>query len=183
VRLSWSGDLGSRGHCRHVTADYPTFTRWPGIARTLPFVGDTIYADQICAGPDRKPGSDVRASSLEEFRPSTATTGPTGVSGLFSQNHRYGIWDDTDVPPERLPGPSEPLMPVGRQAFLDYFPILPPAESRAPVPRSAGAACWSLHLDTRQYRSATRPRRPDKDHAGREQKRWLLAAVPARDGP
>ena len=181
VRLSWSGDLGSRAHCRHVTAGYPIFH---ALARHRPdfflFVGDTIYADQICAGPDRKPGSDFRASSLEEFRAKHRyNRADPGVQAFFRQTAVYGIWDDHDVRND-FAGPSEPLMPVGRQAFLDYFPIVPPAEEPGRLYRRVrwGRVLEVFILDTRQYRSRnTDLDGPDKTMLGAEQKRWLLAAV------
>ena len=77
-------------------------------------------------------------------------------------------------------GPSEPLMPVGRQAFLDYFPIVPPAEEAGRLYRRIrwGSVLEVFILDTRQYRSRnTDLDGPNKTMLGAEQKRWLLAAV------
>jgi alkaline phosphatase D len=181
VRMSWSGDLGSRGHCRHVTAGYPIFH---ALAQHRPdfflFVGDTIYADQVCAGPDRKPGADFRASSLEEFwAKHRYNRADPGVQAFFRQTAVYAIWDDHDVRND-FAGPSEPLMPIGRQAFLDYFPIVPPAEEPGRLYRRFrwGSVLEVFILDTRQYRSRNTDRDgPDKTMLGAEQKRWLLAAV------
>jgi alkaline phosphatase D len=181
VRLSWSGDLGSRGHCRHVTAGYPIFH---ALAQHRPdfflFVGDTVYADQVCAGADRKPGSDFRASSLEEFwAKHRYNRADPGVQAFFRQTAVHAIWDDHDVRND-FAGPSEPLMPVGRQAFLDYFPIVPPAEEPGRLYRSFrwGGVLEVFILDTRQYRSRnTDVDGPGKTMLGAEQKRWLLDAV------
>ena len=181
VRLSWSGDLGSRSHCRHATAGYPIFR---ALAQHRPdfflFVGDTIYADQICAGADRKPGADFRASTLPEFwAKHRYNRADPGVQAFFRQTAVYAIWDDHDVRND-FAGPSEPLMPVGRQAFLDYFPIVPPAEEAGRLYRRIrwGSVLEVFILDTRQYRSRnTDLDGPNKTMLGAEQKRWLLAAV------
>lgn len=183
VRLSWSGDLGSRGHCRHTTAGYPVFR---ALAQEGPdfflFVGDTVYADQICAGPDRIPGSDFRAGTLEEFRAKHRyNRSDPGVQAFFRRTAVFGIWDDHDVRND-VAGPSEPLMPVGRQAFLDYFPIVPPAEESGRLYRRFrwGRVLEVFILDTRQYRSRnTDLDGPHKTMLGAEQKRWLLEGLAA----
>jgi alkaline phosphatase D len=181
VRLSWSGDLGSRGKCRHVTTGYPIFR---ALAVQQPelflFVGDTVYADQICAGSDRVRGSDFRAESLEEFwAKHRYNRADPGVQAFFRRTAVYAIWDDHDVRND-FAGPTEPLMPVGRQAFLDYFPIVPPAEEPGRLYRRFrwGRALEVFILDTRQYRSRnTDPDGPDKTMLGAAQRRWLLEAV------
>src|SRR3972149_2146448 len=69
VTFAWSGDLGSRTACRHVTDGYPIFRVLARRALDFfLFVGDTIYADQVCEGPDRVPGSAFVARTLREFR-------------------------------------------------------------------------------------------------------------------
>jgi len=183
VRLGWSGDLGSRGNCRHVTTGYPIFRALAQHRLDLfLFVGDTVYADQICSGPDRMPGSDFRAGTLEEFwAKHRYNRADPGVQVFSRQTAVYGIWDDHDVRND-FAGPSEPLMPVGRQAFLDYFPIVPPAEEPGRLYRRFrwGSVLEVFILDTRQYRSRnTDPDGPDKTMLGAEQKRWLREAVTA----
>ena len=181
VRLSWSGDLGSRGHCRHITAGYPIFR---ALAQNRPdfflFVGDTVYADQVCAGADRKPGSDFRADTLAGFRAKHRyNRADPAVQAFFRQTAVYAIWDDHDVRND-FAGPSEPLMAVGRQAFLDYFPIVPPAEEPGRLYRRFrwGRVLEVFILDTRQYRSRNAELDgPGKTMLGAEQKRWLLDAV------
>jgi alkaline phosphatase D len=183
VRLSWSGDLGSRAHCRHVTAGYPIFR---ALAHQQPdlflFVGDTVYADHICEGPDRVRGSDFRAVSLKEFwAKHRYNRADASVQALFRRTAVYAIWDDHDVRND-FAGPTEPLMPVGRQAFLDYFPIVPPAEEPGRLYRRFrwGGALEVFILDTRQYRSRnTDPDGLDKTMLGAAQRRWLLEAVAA----
>ena len=98
------------------------------------------------------------------------------MQAFFRQTAVYAIWDDHDVRND-FAGPSEPLMPVGRQAFLDYFPIVPPAEEPGRLYRRFrwGGVLEVFILDTRQYRSRNADRDgPDKTMLGAEQKRWLL---------
>jgi phosphodiesterase/alkaline phosphatase D-like protein len=179
VRLSWSGDLGSRAHCRHVTAGYPIFR---ALAHQQPdlflFVGDTVYADHICEGPDRVRGSDFRAVSLKEFwAKHRYNRADASVQAFFRRTAVYAIWDDHDVRND-FAGPTEPLMPVGRQAFLDYFPIVPPAEEPGRLYRRFrwGGALEVFILDTRQYRSR------NTDPTGRTRPCWSRAAALAARG-
>ena len=63
----------------------------------------------------------------------------------------YAIWDDHEVKND-FAGPSEPLMPVGRQAFLDYWPIPPPPDEPTRLYRKVrwGKLLEVFILDTRQ---------------------------------
>ncbi|PYO30787.1 MAG: glycerophosphodiester phosphodiesterase, partial [Candidatus Rokuibacteriota bacterium] len=79
-------------------------------------------------------------------------------------------------------GPSEKLTKVGRQAFLDYFPIRPPDDDPARLYRKFrwGSLLEVFILDTRQYRSPnTEPDGPAKTMLGAAQKRWLIDSVAA----
>ena len=53
VTFLWSGDLGGGRQCRHIHDGYPIFRP---MAQRKPdfflFVGDTIYADIRCGGPN-----------------------------------------------------------------------------------------------------------------------------------
>ncbi|HVC64228.1 MAG TPA: alkaline phosphatase D family protein, partial [Candidatus Dormibacteraeota bacterium] len=68
VRFSWSGDLGSRGHCRKPGIGYAIFR---ALAETpsdfFLFVGDTIYADHVCGEAEHVPGYDFVARRLADF--------------------------------------------------------------------------------------------------------------------
>jgi alkaline phosphatase D len=181
VRFSWSGDLGSRAHCRNVSDGYPIF-------RTLAkftgdfflFVGDTIYADHVCQGPDRVPGYGFIARSVQEYRAKHRyNRSDPGVQDFFRRLSVYAIWDDHEVRND-FSGTVEPLMPAGRQAFLDYFPILPPSEEPARLYRKFrwGSLVELFILDTRQYR------RPNGERDGRTktmlgaaQRHWLIESV------
>ena len=68
VRLAWSGDLGSRGHCRKPDDDFPIFRALAQVpADFFLFVGDTVYADHECGEPARIPGYDFVAHRLADF--------------------------------------------------------------------------------------------------------------------
>jgi len=181
VRFTWSGDLGSRNQCRHVADGYPIFRALARVkADFFLFVGDTIYADHVCGGPDRLPGYDFVARSLPEYRAKHRyNREDPDVQAYFRSVSVYAIWDDHEVRND-FSGPHDDLMEVGRQAFLDYFPILPPADEPGRLYRRFrwGSAVELFVLDTRQYRSAnTEPDGPAKTMLGAAQRRWLVDSV------
>ncbi len=181
VRFSWSGDLGSRLHCRHVSDGYPIFRTLARFAGGFfLFVGDTIYADHVCQGSDRVPGYGFVAESVQDFRAKHRyNRSDAGVQEFFRRVSVYAIWDDHEVRND-FSGMSEPLMPIGRQAFLDYFPILPPPEEPGRLYRSFrwGSLLELFILDTRQYRSPnTEVDGPAKTMLGAAQRRWLIQSV------
>jgi alkaline phosphatase D len=183
VRFVWSGDLGSRTSCRHVTDGYPIFRALARFkADFFVFTGDTIYADHACAGPDRVPGADFVARTLAEYRAKHRyNRADPDVQAHARSVAVYAIWDDHEVRND-FSGPGEPLMPIGRQAFLDYFPIAPPPEEPGRLYRSArwGKLLELFILDTRQYRSPNRaPDGPAKTMLGAAQRRWLVDQVSA----
>jgi phosphodiesterase/alkaline phosphatase D-like protein len=68
VRFTWSGDLGSRGHCRKPGGVFPVFRALAQVpADFFLFVGDTIYADHECGESTRVPGYDFVARRLADF--------------------------------------------------------------------------------------------------------------------
>jgi alkaline phosphatase D len=127
VTLAWSGDLGGRGHCRSPRG-------WPAVdalaARRLDLfllVGDTIYADRRCGG-HAWPGADFVAKTLDGFRGKHRhNRADPALQRLLRRTPVVAIWDDHDVR-NNFSGTTEPLMPVGLQAFLDYWPVAAPAE-------------------------------------------------------
>lgn len=183
VTFLWSGDLGGGRICRHVRDGYPIFK---AMARLKPdfflFVGDTIYADLRCGGPDWVPGYDFVATTLPEFHEKHRyNRSDLAVQEFFRATSVYAIWDDHEVKND-FAGPSEPLMPVGRQAFLDYWPILPPSDEPMRLYRKGrwGKLLEVFILDTRQYRSPDQdPDGPGKSMLGAAQRRWLVDAVSA----
>lgn len=181
VRFAWSGDLGSRGSCRRVTDGYPIFramARFP--VDFFLFVGDTIYADQICDGPDTVPGSGFVAKTLPQYHAKHRyNRADAALQAYFGRTPVFAIWDDHEVVND-FSGSVEPRMPTGRQAFIDYFPIVPPQEEPGRLYRRFrwGRLLEAFILDTRQYRSANSdPDGPGKTMLGRAQRRWLLEGV------
>jgi alkaline phosphatase D len=178
VRLLWSGDLGARRHC--AERPYGVFT---AMARRRPdlflFVGDTVYADHRCPGVA---GAERAARTRPEFRARYLhNLGDAAVQGLLRRTSVTAIWDDHEVR-GNFSGPTEPLTPVGRAAFLDAWPVAtPPGEpTRLHRRRRWGALLEIFVLDTRQYRSANRrPDGPHKTMLGAAQRRWLVEAVAA----
>ncbi len=179
VRLAWSGDLGARGHCR-------TPQGWravDAIAERRPdlvlLVGDTIYADHVCH-PPAVPGAAFVATTLEGFRARHRyNRADPAVQRLLRRTSVSAIWDDHDVR-NNFAGPSEPLAAIGRQAFLDYWPVAAPPGEVGRLYRSLrwGGLLEIFVLDTRGYRSPNwRPDGPDKTMLGEAQRRWLLDAV------
>ncbi len=181
VTFLWSGDLGGGRRCRGIQDGYPIFRP---MARLKPdfflFVGDTIYADVRCGGPDWVPGYDFVATTLEEYREKHRyNRSDPGVQDFFRTTSVYAIWDDHEVKND-FAGPSEPLMPVGRQAFLDYWPIQPPPDEQTRLYRKVrwGRLLEVFILDTRQYRSPNQdPDGPGKTMLGPAQRRWLIDSV------
>jgi alkaline phosphatase D len=177
--LVWSADLGARGFCRRVGERYAVFdaisARRPAV---FLFLGDTIYADHRCDGA--VPGSEVVARTLREFHARHRYhREDDAVQALLGQTPVWATWDDHDVR-GNFSGPTEELMPVGRQAFLDYWPIDVPADDPARLYRRFryGALAEVFILDTRQYRSSNcRPDGPDKTMLGTRQRRWLIDAL------
>jgi alkaline phosphatase D len=183
VRFSWSGDLGSRGHCRTPGDGYPLFRALARVpADFFLFVGDTIYADHTCGEGAHVPGYDFVARRLPDFwAKHRYNREDPAVQAYFRRASVYAIWDDHEVR-NNFAGPSEPLMEAGRQAFIDYFPIQPPREEPGRLYRRFrwGALLEVFILDTRQYRSPnTAPDGPGKTMLGAAQRRWLIDAVSA----
>ena len=109
--------------------------------------------------------ADFRARNLRGFRAKHQYNRADPAFAAFLRTTSvYAIWDDHEVVND-FAGPSEPLMPVGRQAFLEYWPIEPPAGDRTRLYRRArwGRLVDLFILDTRQYRSPnTMSDGPDK---------------------
>ena len=185
VRLVWSGDLGGGGHCRSPGAGYEIFR--PMRARRpdfFVFVGDTIYADHRCQVPENLPGADFQARDLAGFRAKHRYNRSDPALAAFLQGTSvYAIWDDHEVRND-FAGPTEPLMPVGRRAFLEYWPIEPPPDDPTRLYRRArwGRLVELFVLDTRQYRSDNRAADgPGKTMLGARQRDWLLDGLGRSD--
>ncbi len=182
VTFLWSGDLGGAGLCRPAGGVYRIFramARHP--ADFFLFVGDTVYADVPCNKPDTVPGAAFRATTLAEFRARHRyNREDPALQDFLRRTPVYAIWDDHEVKDD-FAGPTEPLMPAGRQAFIDYWPVAAGADPTR-LYRSVrwGRLLEVFILDTRQYRSDNaQPDGPAKTMLGAAQRQWLLDAVPA----
>jgi alkaline phosphatase D len=183
VRFLWSGDLGGAGFCRRVDGGYRILRT---MARLKPdfflFVGDTIYADVKCDKPGVVPGADFVAATLAEFHARHRyQREDAAMQELLQSTSVSVVWDDHEVK-NNFSGPTEPRMPIGRRAFLEYWPIAPPDEEPTRLYRKFrwGGLLEVFLLDTRQYRSANTERDgPGKTMLGAAQRRWLVDNVAA----
>ena len=122
-------------------------------------LGDTIYADR---------GGSAR--TLDEFwQKYRANRADRASQDCFRDTSVYAIWDDHEVADDYLP--THPLAPIGRKAFLDYWPIRRPAAEPERIYRSVrwGSAVELFLLDPRQYRDAQRT-----TMLGKVQREWLF---------
>ncbi|MBK9308155.1 MAG: alkaline phosphatase D family protein [Nitrospira sp.] len=178
VRFAWSGDLGGQGRCRQGVGGYPIFDviHRQQIDFFL-FLGDTIYADNLCPSPPNEPGADFKATTLEAYRlRHRYQRGAEALQRFLRTVPVYVIWDDHEVR-DNFSGPFDPHMPAGRQAFLEYWPIASSKEEPNRLYRSVryGADLELFILDTRQYRSRNEDQDgPDKTMLGSTQLQWLL---------
>ena len=125
-------------------------------------LGDTIYADR---------GGNAR--QLTEFWAKYRANRDDAATQLcFAESSTYVIWDDHEVVDNYLPG--NPLAPIGRKAFLDYWPIRRDPNEPERIYRSFrwGKALELFLLDTRQYRD-----RKQGTMLGKTQKEWLFEAI------
>jgi alkaline phosphatase D len=203
LSFGWSGDLGGLNVCRDAKYGYPVFDHIDG--RNLDFfigLGDMIYGDQACKPIGLYGNAQIEAPVAE----STTVRNywahwkynreDPGLRRLLASTGYYGVWDDHEVMndfgprddwhrfPPYVIGAS--LLPLGRQALLDYSPISENADTPNRLYRSFrwGRGAELFLLDTRSYRD--RNDEPDlaehpKTLLGAEQRNWLEAAVPRSD--
>ncbi|MGH7826870.1 MAG: alkaline phosphatase D family protein [Candidatus Binatia bacterium] len=154
VKFCFSGDSRE---------SYQPFTIMDSIRSKQPnfflHLGDTIYAD-----------IGGRAVHLPEFWAKYRRNRHDLPSQrLFADTSTYVIWDDHEV--SNNCGPGHPLMPVGRKAFFDYWPIERNPHDLNRLYRSFrwGKGVELFILDVRQYRDHAR-----ETILGAQQKRWLF---------
>ena len=195
LRIVWSGDLGGQNVCRDAARGYPIF---PVITARTPDVfialGDMIYGDNACTAVGRYGNAQIpgpppardRAGYWAHWRYNRADPGHQAMLGAVSMS---AVWDDHEVCDDAGPAhdspPGEPdvhLMPPALQAFLDYQPMIPPADDPTRMYRSQrwGKYVELFVLDTRQYRDANQA--PDAAGAGKTmlgpaQRRWLEESI------
>lgn len=125
-------------------------------------LGDTIYADRGGA-----------ARQLKEFWSKYRNNRyDLATQACFRDTSVYVVWDDHEVEDNYLPG--HPLAPIGRKAFLDYWPIRRAASEPERIFRSFrwGKSVELFILDARQYRDLKQ-----RTMLGRTQKEWLLDSI------
>jgi alkaline phosphatase D len=128
VTFAWSGDLGGQGRCRQGMRGYPIFDviHQQEIDFFL-FLGDTIYADNLCPSPPNEPGADFKATTLQTYRlRHRSQRGADALQQFLRTVAGYAIWDDHEVR-DNFSGPFDPDMPAGRLAFRPYWPLAAPA--------------------------------------------------------
>ena len=127
------------------------------------YLGDTIYADK---------GST--AMTLPDYWGKYAENRDGFAQRLFATTPLFVMWDDHEVDSDFTM--THPRLPIGRQAFLDYWPIRPSTQDPYRLYRSFkwGKGVEVFLLDCRQYRDPQ-----TKTMLGLEQKQWLLQQLAA----
>ncbi len=140
---------------------YQPFTILEAMGRIEPdfflLLGDTIYADK-----------GFPAEDLREYWGKYASNRDIHLQRLLANTSVYVMWDDHEVDSNFIG--SHPRIPIGRQAFLDYWPLSSFSHDPARLFRSFrwGKGLELILLDTRQYRNPS-----EETMLGREQKEWL----------
>jgi alkaline phosphatase D len=161
VSFCFSGDMRE---------SYQPFTIMSAIEGHQPdfflHLGDTIYADR-----------GGRARRLSEFwQKHRANRADPFFQKLIAQTSLYTVWDDHEVEDNYLP--ENPLAPIGRKAFLDYWPVRPAVNFEAGIYRSFrwGKACALFILDTRSQRNHAK-----QTMLGEKQREWLFNHLESSD--
>ncbi|MGH7774312.1 MAG: alkaline phosphatase D family protein [Candidatus Binatia bacterium] len=157
VQFAFSGDSRER---------FKPFTIMDSIRAMRPdfflHLGDTIYADV-----------DGVASRLPQYWAKyAANRSDLPTQRLLSETSTYVTWDDHEVTNDYHP--ANPLAPIGRRAFFDYWPIRQDPKESHRLYRSFrwGKAAELFILDTRQYRDPI-----SGTILGRQQKEWFLESL------
>lgn len=168
VLFTWGGDVGQG------LKNPPPFPAFSAMLAHNPdffiFNGDTIYAD-----------STTKVGGAAKTLPQYWAKYKENRDDVFFQALASRVplivnWDDHEVAND-FRGPEEPLMPIGRQAFHEYWPLSVGPEQ---IYRSIrwGREVEVFVLDGRQYADPLgAPDGPDKSLLGREQRDWLLDGV------
>ncbi len=122
------------------------------------YLGDTIYSDK-----------GHPATTLAEYWGKYAENRDSYLQGLLASTGVFVMWDDHEV--ENDFTKFHPRMPVGRQAFFDYWPIRKFSQEPNRLYRSFiwGKGVEVFLLDNRQYRDPK-----GGTMLGHQQKQWLL---------
>ncbi len=181
ITFLWSADLGGQHRCRDDSTGYPIFERLRNQKpEFMILLGDLIYGDDKCPSPPNVAGSEFTASTLSQYRAKHRYQhGSSAVQRFLASVPVWAVWDDHDVI-NNFSGPYEPLMPLGRQALFEYWPIRHASDDPTRLYRRVryGVDLELFLLDTRQYRSRnTDLDGPDKTMLGKAQLAWLLEGL------
>ncbi|HEY3247716.1 MAG TPA: alkaline phosphatase D family protein [bacterium] len=165
VTFAWSADTSER---------FKPFTIYDAIRSQQPqfflFLGDTLYADVDC---------DAR--TLAAYRSCSQHNREDEAFQRFARSTSISaIWDDHEVANNF--DRTHDRLPLGRRAFLEYWPIRTVEGEPGRMYRSFrwGRALEIFILDARQYRSPPFQRDDaEKTLLGAAQKQWLLRGLEA----
>lgn len=192
VTFAWSGDTWGYGD----NPVEPPFEGLKTIAERQPdfflYHGDTIYADadtpagQITSDTPLDDALPIYREKYKEMRvPPEEVAERTNLRTLLKATSVYSIWDDHEVE-NNFAGTIEPLMPSGRRAFFEYWPI---DQNQQITGKESGRLYrsfrWGAHLelfvlDTRQYRDPNLELE-GKTLLGRDQMEWLKSSLADSD--
>lgn len=167
VTFAWGADLSER---------FKPFRIFNAIRAREPdfflFLGDTVYAD-----------IDSPGRTLDDYR---GVYRRNREDDLFQRFLRtvptYAVWDDHEVVNNF--DRTHPRIPIGRQAFFEYWPIREDPSDPGRLYRSFrwGRLIEVFILDTRQYRAPASERdTPAKSMLGAAQKAWLKQGLQSSD--
>jgi len=167
ITFAWGADLSDR---------FRPFRIFDAIRAKQPdyflFLGDTVYAD-----------IDGNARTIDEYRAAYRRNRDDDALLRFVRSAAvYVTWDDHEVANNF--DSRHGRLPIGRQAFLEYWPIRPDAADRHRLYRSFrfGHLVEIFILDTRQYRSPPFERDGSrKTMLGPAQKEWLKRGLQRSD--
>ena len=208
ILFAWSGDTAGQGF--GIDPAHGGMKTYASIMEARPdfFVhsGDTIYADNPLSSGMRLPDGTVWRNVLTAEKAKVAET-----LDEFRGNHRYNLldshvrafnsrvpvlaqWDDHEVRNNWYPGQKlledsryteksvDMLSARARQAFFDYMPVRPSADSIIYRTVARGPLCELFFLDLRSYRGANSPNRQpvrsrEADFMGVTQLEWLKQSL------
>ncbi len=138
-------------------------------------LGDVIYADH--------PNPKKFHPSLAHYRYKHAENRDDDhMQAFMSAIPTFAIWDDHEV--QNNFDSTHPFLPVGRQAFLEWWPRRADTPSQLYRRFSWGPLVEFFLLDTRQYRSLSNARNDaTKTMLGADQKAWLMDGLLTSTAP
>ncbi len=168
-QFAWSADM---------EAGHQPFTLLDRVAEKDPhfflLLGDTMYAD---VPKDRF----VRSLSGYRYK-HRKNRGDSHLQRLLASTPVFAIWDDHEV--ENDFNRTNPLIPEGRRAFREYWPIRTADPTILYRQFSWGPGADFFILDCRQHRSPQdEPDGPAKTMLGRTQKEWFKESIRASKAP